>query len=181
MDTDLKVDLPQARRHRPQRLADLGLDLAGVGQELGTLLGGGYVNHFNYFDRSYKVIPQIGDADRTLGPLLDLKVKTPGGQLVPVSTFTHIETGTAPRSLNRFQQRNAVKVFGAVIPGTPKGEALDFLEKAALTAAGPGTSIDYAGESRQMKREGSTLTMTLVCLVLIYLVLAAQFPSFHGR
>jgi multidrug efflux pump len=182
VDTDLKFDLPEARVVIDrERLADLGLDLAGVGQELGTLLGGGYVNHFNYFDRSYKVIPQIGDEDRSsLGPLLDLKVKTPTGHLVPVSTFTHIETNTAPRSLNRFQQRNAVKVFGAVIPGTSKEEALGVLEAAAKTAGGPGTTIDHAGESRQMRREGSALTVTLgFAVVLIYLVLAAQFQSFR--
>src|SRR5262249_38393244 len=91
VDTDLKIDLPEARVVLDcERLADLGLDLAGVGRELGTLLGGAYVNRFNYFDRSYKVIPQIGDKDRaTVEPLLDLKIKTPAGQLVPVSTFTH--------------------------------------------------------------------------------------------
>ena len=95
-------------------LADLGLDLAGVGQELGTLLGGAYVNRFNYFDRSYKVIPQLGDSDRAaVGPLLDLKIKTPDGGLVPVSTFTSVEATTSPRTLNRFQQRNAVKIFAA--------------------------------------------------------------------
>ena len=94
VDTDLKIDLPQARVVLDrERLADLGLDLATVGRELGTLLGGAYVNRFNYFDRSYKVIPQIGDEDRaTLDPLLDLKIKTPDGALVPVSTFTRIET-----------------------------------------------------------------------------------------
>ena len=65
VDTDLKIDLPEARVVLDrERLADLGLDLAGVGRELGTLLGGAYVNRFNYFDRSYKVIPQIGDKDR---------------------------------------------------------------------------------------------------------------------
>src|SRR5207249_88103 len=86
-------------------------------QTVGTLLGGGYVNRFNYFDRSYKVIPQIGDDGRTtVAPLLDLKIKTPSGQLVPVSTFTHIESTTAPRTLNRFQQRNAVRIFGGVKP-----------------------------------------------------------------
>jgi multidrug efflux pump len=93
VDTDLKIDLPEARVviDRDQ-VADLGLDLATVGRELGTLLGGGYVNRFNYFDRSYKVIPQIGeDARATVGPLLDLKIKTPGGELVPVSTFTRID------------------------------------------------------------------------------------------
>ncbi|MGQ0815239.1 MAG: efflux RND transporter permease subunit, partial [Gemmatimonadota bacterium] len=90
VDTDLKIDLPEARVVIDrEKVADLGLDLATVGQELGTLLGGGYVNRFNYFDRSYKVIPQIGDEDRaTIAPLLDLKIKTPTGELVPVSTFT---------------------------------------------------------------------------------------------
>jgi multidrug efflux pump len=182
VDTEHKVDLPLAHVVIDrERLADLGLDLAGVGQELGTVLGGGYVNRFNYFDRSYKVIPQIGDADRqSVGPLLDLKVKTPDGRLVPVSTFTHIETSTAPRSLNRFQQQNAVKIFGAVVPGTTKEEGLAVLESAAREASGPGVVLDYAGESRQIRREGSALTVTLgFAVVLIYLVLAAQFQSFR--
>src|SRR5213076_1237258 len=176
VDTDLKIDLPQARVVLDrERLADLGLDLASVGQELGTLLGGAYVNRFNFFDRSYKVIPQIGDEDRaTVGPLLDLKLKTPGGQLVPVSTFTHIESSTAPRTLNRFQQRNAVRVFGGVKPGVTKEEGLRVLETAVAAASGPGVVMDYAGESRQIRREGSALTVTLgFALVLIYLVLAA--------
>jgi multidrug efflux pump len=182
VDTDLKVDLPQARVVLDrERLADLGLDLAGVGQELGTLLGGAYVNRFNFYDRSYKVIPQIGDKDRaTLDPLLDLKIKTPGGQLVPVSTFTHIETSTAPRTLNRFQQRNAVRVFGGVKPGITKEEALRVLETAAAQADGPRVTLDYAGESRQIRHEGAALTVTLgFAVVLIYLVLAAQFQSFR--
>jgi len=182
VDTDLKIDRPEARVVIDrEQLADLGLDLASVGGELGTLLGGAYVNRFNYFDRSYKVIPQIGDEDRaTLGPLLDLKVRTPGGKLVPVSTFTHIEQSTAPRTLNRFQQRNAVRVFGGVKPGVTKEEGLAVLERAAKAAAGPGVVLDHAGESRQIRREGSALAGTLgFALVLIYLVLAAQFRSFR--
>ena len=164
-----------------ERVADLGLDLASVGRELGTLLGGAYVNRFNFFDRSYKVIPQIGDADRaTLGPLLDLKIKTPAGQLVPVSTFTRIEASTAPRTLNRFQQRNAVRIFGGVQAGVTKEEGLRVLETAAAAASGPGVVVDHAGESRQIRRESAALTVTLgFALVLIYLVLAAQFKSFR--
>ena len=182
VDTDLKIDLPEARVviDRDQ-IADLGLDLATVGRELGTALGGGYVNRFNYFDRSYKVIPQIGDNDRrTVGPLLDLKIKTPTGQLVPVSTFTRIEATTAPRALTRFQQRNSVRVFGAVQPGVTKEEGLRVLENAAAAVNAPGMSVDYAGESRQIRREGGTLTLTLgFAVILIYLVLAAQFRSFR--
>lgn len=182
VDTDLKIDLPEARVVLDrERIADLGLDLATVGRELGTLLGGGYVNRFNYFERSYKVIPQLGAEDRaTVAPLLDLKIKTPAGELVPVSTFTRIESTTAPRTLNRFQQRNAVRIFGGVQPGVTKDEGLAVLEEAAAAAAAPGTAIDYAGESRQIRLEGSALTTTLgFALVLIYLVLAAQFRSFR--
>jgi multidrug efflux pump len=182
VDTDLKIDLPEARVVIDrEQVADIGLDLAGVGRELGTLLGGAYVNRFNFYDRSYKVIPQIGEADRaTVGPLLDLKIKTPGGQLVPVSTFTRIESSTAPRVLTRFAQRNSVRVFGGVRPGITKEEGLRVLEDAAAHTGGPQVTLDYAGESRQIRREGGALTVTLgFAVILIYLVLAAQFRSFR--
>jgi multidrug efflux pump len=182
VDTDFKIDLPEARVVIDrEQVADLGLDLATVGQELGTLLGGAYVNRFNFYDRSYKVIPQIGEKDRaTVAPLLDLKIKTPGGELVPVSTFTRIESSTAPRVLNRFGQRNAVRVFGGVQAGVTKEEGLRVLETAAAGAGGPRANLDYAGESRQIRREGAALTVTLgFAVVLIYLVLAAQFKSFR--
>jgi multidrug efflux pump len=182
VDTDLKIDLPEARVILDrEKIADLGLDLAGVGRELGTLLGGNYVNRFNFFDRSYKVIPQLGEADRaTIAPLMDLKIRTPDGQLVPVSSFATVETNTAPRTLNRFQQRNSVRVFGGVNPGVTKEEGLSVLEDAARAAGGQHVTLDYAGESRQIRREGAALTVTLgFSLVLIYLVLAAQFGSFR--
>jgi multidrug efflux pump len=139
------------------------------------------VNRFNFFERSYKVIPQIGDADRaTLEPLLDLKIKTPSGELVPVSAFTRIESSVAPRTLNRFQQNNAVRVFGGVQPGVTKEEGLRVLEEAAAKAGGSEISLDHAGESRQIRHEGTALTATLgFALILIYLVLAAQFQSFR--
>src|SRR5690606_36195433 len=129
-----------------------------------------------------KVLAQIGaEARATVEPLLDLKIRTPGGELVPVSTFAHIESTTAPRTVNRFQQRNAVRVMGGVIPGVTKDEGLRVLEAAATAAAGPGVALDYAGESRQIRLEGAALTATLgFALILIYLVLAAQFRSFRA-
>ena len=182
VDTDLKIDRPEARvRIDRERVADLGMDLASVGRELGALLGGGYVNRFNWFDRSYKVIPQIAEAERaTVGPLLDLKIRTPSGALVPVSSFTSIETSAAPRTLNRFQQRNAVKIFGGVLPGVTKAEGLEVFEGAAAAVAKSGVSIDHAGESRQIRRESASLATTLgFAIALVYLVLAAQFRSFR--
>ncbi len=182
VDTDLKIDRPEARvRIDRDRVADLGMDLAGVGRELGALLGGGYVNRFNWYDRSYKVIPQIDRADRaTVGPLLDLKIKTPAGDLVPVSSFVTIESIASPRTLNRFQQRNAVKIFGGVLPGVTKEEGLQVFEQAAAAVQKPGVTMDYAGESRQIRHEASSLVTTLgFAILLVYLVLAAQFRSFR--
>jgi multidrug efflux pump len=182
VDTDLKIDRPEARVNIDrEQLADLGLDLATVGQELGTMLGGAYVNHFNYYDRSYKVIPQLGDQDRsTIGPLLDMKIRTPEGDLIPISSFVSIEAKTSPRTLNRFQQQNAVKIFAGVQPGVTKEAGLRVLEDAANAAKGNGVTIDYAGESRQIRNEGSALIVTLgFAVILIYLVLAAQFRSFR--
>jgi multidrug efflux pump len=182
VDTDLKIDLPQARVNIDrERLADLGLDQALVGRELGVLLGGGYVNRFNYYNRSYRVIPQLEAADRqSPGSLMDLQVRTAAGKLIPVSTFASLEPETAPRSLNRFQQQSAFRVFGAVYPGLTKEQGLSVMEEIAREVTSGLTNLDYVGESRQLRREGSTLLITLVfALILIYLVLAAQFKSFR--
>ncbi|MBL9149181.1 MAG: efflux RND transporter permease subunit [Phycisphaerae bacterium] len=181
-DTDLKIDLPQTRLVIDrEKVADMGLDLATVGRDLAVMLSGGYVNRFNFDGRSYKVIPQVADASRaTPDQLLQMKVRTRDGGLVSVSSFVRLETEAAPRTLNRFQQRNSVKIFGGVAPGVTKEEALAALEAAARPMLPPGYSIDYAGESRQLRQEGGSLAVTLgFALGLIYLVLAAQFSSFR--
>lgn len=182
VDTDLKIDLPQARVIVDrERLADLGLDQAAVGRELGVLLGGGYVNRFNYFNRSYRVIPQLEATDRqSTGSLLDINIRCPSGKLVPVSSFVSIEPEIAPRSLNRFQQQSSVRVFAEPFPNVTKEQGLSALEAIAQEVIGSSATLDYAGESRQIRSEGSKLAVTLgFALVLIYLVLAAQFKSFR--
>ncbi len=182
VDLDLKIDLPQAQVSIDrERVADMKLDLASIAQELGVLLGGGYVNRFNYFNRSYQVIPQLSDADRgSTSSLLDIKIRTPNGQLIPVSSFAQITSLTAPRVLNRFQQQGAIRINAAMLPGFTKETGLDAMEQIVRDVAGETALIDYAGESRQIRKEGSTLTVTLgIAIALIYLVLAAQFKSFR--
>src|SRR5438046_2288455 len=172
-DTDLKLDLPQTKIViNRDRVADMGLDLASVGRSLAVLLSGGYTNRFNYEGRSYKVIPQVEDSARaTPDQLLDLKIRTPDGGLVRASSFVSLKTTAAPRSLTRFQQRNSFKVTGSPAPGVTKAEALTALEDAARGILPPGYSMDYAGESRQIRKEGSSLVSTLgLALGLIYLV-----------
>ncbi|MFN8741409.1 MAG: efflux RND transporter permease subunit [Pirellula sp.] len=183
-DTDLKFDLPQARVIVDrEKVADLGMDLASVAQELGVLLGGGYVNRFNYFNRSYQVIPQLAEEERkSISSLMDLKIRTPSGELIPVSSFASIEPTTAPRSLKRFQQQSAIQIFGEPLPSPmlTKESCLSKMEEIIREVAGESVAIDYGGESRQIRNEGSSLTVTLgFALVLIYLVLSAQFQSFR--
>jgi multidrug efflux pump len=181
-DTDLKIDLPQVRvAVKRERVADLGLDLADVGRQLGILLAGNYVNRFTRDGRAYKVIPQVdGNARATAERLLDYKIRTRDGGQVPVSAIATLETYTAPRTLARFQQADSFRVFGGVKPGVTKAEALGALEEAAKAVLPDGYTIDYAGESRQLRQEGTTLAGTLgFAVVLIYLVLVAQFGSFR--
>lgn len=183
-DTDLKFDLPQARVVVDrEKVADLGMDLANVAQELGVLLGGGYVNRFNYFNRSYQVIPQLAAKDRqNPSSLMDLKIRSPSGDLIPVSSFASIEATTAPRSLKRFQQQAAIQIFGEPlpIPMITKEMCLRKMEEIIRDVAGDSVSIDFGGESRQIRNESASLTVTLgFALVLIYLVLSAQFHSFR--
>jgi multidrug efflux pump len=181
-DTDLRIDMPQVRIMIDRdKVADLGLDLARAGGEVATYLAGAYTNRFNYDGRSYKVIPQIDPKFRG-GPegLLDLRVSARQGEMIPVSTFATLQREVGPRTLSRFQQKNSIKIYGGVIPGVTKAEALDALEAETRKLLPPGYSIDYAGESRQIRTEGTKLAVTLgFALAIIYLVLAAQFSSFR--
>jgi multidrug efflux pump len=181
-DTDLKIDLPQVRVEIDrERVADLGLDLADVGRQLGFLIAGNFVNRFTREGRAYKVIPQVEQSAReAAATLLDYKVRTRAGQQVPISSFARLETTTAPRTLARFQQADSFRVYGGVLPGVTKAEGLDALEAKAREILPAGYTVDYAGESRQIRQEGTTLAGTLgFSILLIYLVLAAQFGSFR--
>jgi multidrug efflux pump len=181
-DTDLKYDQPQTEVvFDRDKIRSQGVDLAQAGRDLSTLLSGNYVNRFSIQGRSYKVIPQIKRADRlTPGQLSEIYVTGPGGRLVPLSTFATLKTSTQPRELKRFQQLNAVRIQGVIPPGVSLDKALRFLESEAATILPPGVTIDYAGESRQLRVEGSKFLGTfLLSAILIYLVLAAQFESFR--
>ncbi len=177
---DVKIDQPQSEFVIDRDLvADLGLNLAEVGADLGGMVGGDYVNRFDISGRSYKVIPQIQRVDR-LNPdqLQRIYVSGPGGELVPLATVASIRNSVVPRSLNRFQQLNAVKLSGVAV--RPLDEALTFLEDEAAKILPQGYLIDYTGESRQLRSEGNQFLPTFaLAIALIFLTLAAQFNSFR--
>lgn len=182
VDTDLKTDMPEVRFILDrERIADLGMDLASVSQQLGTLLSGNYVNRFNLDGKAYQVIPMVEGRDRANPEaLMDMLLRTPNGELVPVSAVASLDYTVAPRVLGKFQQKNAFRVMGGVLPGTTKEQGLATLEKAAAEILPKGYSINYAGESRQIRKEGSTLVGILgIALLFVYFVLAVQFNSFR--
>ena len=177
---DVKIDQPQAELVIDRdKVADLGLNLKQVGVDVAAMVGDNFVNRFNISGRSYKVIPQIQRVDRlTPEQLLDIHVTGPDGQLVPLSSVATIKNSTVARSLNRFQQLNAVKISGVAV--RPLDEALRFLETEAAKILPQGYVLDYTGESRQLRTEGNTFIQAFgLAVVLIFLVLAAQFNSFR--
>ncbi len=177
---DTKIDKAQTEVvFDRDRVADMGLSMQQVGADVGTLLGGGFVNRFNIEGRSYEVIPQALRATR-LNPdqLNELYVSGPDGELVQLGSIASLESSTVPRSLNRFQQLNAVKLSGVTI--RTLDEALTFLEDTAAEILPAGYTLDYTGESRQLRLEGNKfLPAFALAVVLIYLTLAAQFNSFR--
>jgi multidrug efflux pump len=181
-DTDVKFDQPQTQVvFDRDKLRSQGVDLSEAGADLATMLGGNYVNRFSIQGRSYKVIPQVQRIDRlTPEQLSHIYVKGSADKLVPLSTFATLKTTTEPRSLNKFQQLNAIRIQGVIPPNVPLDKALTFLEDQAKQILPQGFTVDYAGESRQLRVEGSKFLGTfLLSAILIYLVLAAQFESFR--
>jgi multidrug efflux pump len=181
-DADLKFDQPQAEVvFDRDKLRSQGVDLGRAGQDLSLLMGGDYVNRFSIQGRSYKVIPQIKRVER-LAPeqLADIYITGGSGEMVQLSTFAKLRTTAEPRELKKFQQLNAVRIQGVIPPGVSLDQALSFLENETKAILPEGFTIDYAGQSRQLRTEGDKfLGMFLLSAVLIYLVLAAQFESFR--
>jgi multidrug efflux pump len=178
-DSDLDFNQPVVRvKIDRSKASDLGITMASIGNTLSTLLGGNYVNRFNLEGRSYQVIPQV-PRDRRLSPeaLGGYYVPTNTGQQVPLSTVVSIETGTDPNALTHYNQLNSATFQAVPMPGVTVGRAVDFLEGAAKQLPA-GYSHSYLSDSRQYVQEGNQLAITFgFALIIIFLVLAAQFES----
>ena len=164
-----------------EKAADLGITMAEIGSELGSMMSGGFVNRFSIQGRSYKVTPQVTRMER-LNPeqLQDYHIRASNGELVPMSTLVTLEKTVQPQELRRFQQLNSAKIEGVPRPGVSLGEAIGFLQQAAEETLPRGYTVDYAGSSRQYVQEGSALVVTFfIAIAVIFLVLAAQFESFR--
>lgn len=181
LQTDLEYNKPElVVTVDRNRAADLGIQMNVIGSTLATFLSGGYINRFNLYGQSYEVIPQV-TRDLRINPdrINHYYVPTQTGDLVPLGSLVQLKVHTEPNQLNQFQQLNAITLQGVPMPGKSLSTALNFLENKALQIAPQEISWDYAGQSRQLVQEGSTMLYTfLFALLIIYLVLSAQFESF---
>jgi multidrug efflux pump subunit AcrB len=181
-DSDLKFDTPQYQFKIDFDKANrIGVNMQDIGTALSTILGGNYVNRFNLYGRSYEVIPQAPREYR-MSPdwLMRYEVRAGNGELVPLSTVASITRNVQPNALTSFQQLNSATLSGVPFPGHTLGEALDFLKAKAATIFPEGFTYDFQGDSRQYEQEGNALVYTFIfALIVIYLVLAAQFESFR--
>ncbi|MHB8980517.1 MAG: efflux RND transporter permease subunit [Acidithiobacillus ferrooxidans] len=179
---DLRIDNPEIVLHIHRNMAaNLGLTMADIAQDLQPLLGGNYVNRFDLKGRSYEVIPQVPDHFRANpGLLKTYYVATATGQMVPLSTLVSVETKVQPQFLPQFQQLNSATIQAVPAPGVTLGQALTYLKTQAQNVMPKGFSIDYSSQSRQYMQEKSGLLVTFaLAILLIYLLLAAQFESFR--
>ena len=182
------------------RAGDLGITMADIGRNLATLLGGNDINRFSLEGRSYKVIPQVSRDYRLQPDMLKSYYIRPGSgelveggssqfgaagqqgtaQLVPLDAFITLQETVEPSQRTQFQQLNSLTLMGVMAPGVPLGDALAYLETTAREIFPRGFSWDYAGQSRQFAQQGSALIITFfLSLLVIYLVLAAQFESWR--
>ncbi len=181
-DLDMKYDRPQTDiLIDREKAANLGIDMQQLGNSLGLMLGGRYVNRFSIQGRSYKVIPQVERRYRQNPDQIGrFPIATRSGQLIPLSSLISLETTVQPQELKRFQQLNSATLSAVPRPGVAVGTALDFLLAKGAEIAPQGYEFDYAGPSRQYIQEGSNLILTFFfAIIIIYLVLAAQFESFR--
>ncbi|MBX3750777.1 MAG: efflux RND transporter permease subunit [Opitutaceae bacterium] len=181
-DNDLKFDQPQVELELDRdKAAAVGLSMQQFGADVGTMLGGGYVNRFAIQGRAYKVIPQVKRTFRlTPDQLGDYYVTSTKGGLVPLSTVATLKPSVQPRDLRRMQQLNAATLSLLPAPGVSMGDAYDWLNAEAQRSFPAGYTAEFKGELRQFVQEGSSLLATFVlAIIVIFLVLAAQYESWR--
>lgn len=182
VDSELKYNNPQLDVMIDRnRAGDLGIDMQQLNYELAYAFGGNYINWFAMVGQSYKVIPQLSRLFR-LNPddINQLYIKTGAGKLVPLSSVVSMKITTQPNLLSHFQQINSAIIDAVMLPSRTLGDGLTFLEKTATQVFPAGMTYDFAGQSRQFMQEGSALLYTFfLAIIVIYLVLAAQFESFR--
>ncbi|QSX35247.1 efflux RND transporter permease subunit [Shewanella avicenniae] len=179
VDSDLAFDSAEAHIEIDRdKAGELGISMAEIADTLAILVGENYINRFNWFDRSYDVITQVPQNQRlTPDNLGNYYVRTGAGKLVPLSTVVSVEIKPQANKLPQFNQMNSATLSAVLLPGVTMGQAVNFLQQQPLP---DGVTVDWLSNSRQFVHEGNRLTVSFAfALIVIFLVLAAQFESFR--
>ena len=182
IDNSLKFNQPEVQLQiNRSKAADLGLDMQTIGSNLTSALSGNYINYFNLQGRSYQVIPQLERKFRLIPEQFgQIYVRAMDGTMVPLSTVVTAKERIQPNAISHFQQLNASTIQGVMMPGVTLGQALQYLQEQADEILPTGFSSDYGGQSRQFIQEGNSLIVAFfMAIIVIYLVLAAQYESFR--
>ena len=171
---ELKVDIDR------NRAAAMEVSIADIGRTLETMLGSRFVTTLNDRGIQYNVVLQARNKDReTPNDLENIYVRNANNNLIPLNNLITTKETAAPKELNRFDRMRSVTISASLAPGYSLGEALDYLDNLALTSLPPEARISYSGQSREFRDSSSSLMITFgLALLIVFLVLAAQFESF---
>jgi multidrug efflux pump len=181
VDSDYKETRPQMRVHIDrQRAADLGVSVTDIGRALETMMGGRRVTTFVQDGEEYDVLVQAGrDGRAAPADLKSIQVRARSGELVPLSNLVTLSELAEAGSLNRFNRLRSITISAGLAPGYTMGEALEFLNGVVASELPDYAQVDWKGESREYQKAGSAVLLTFaLALLVVFLVLAAQFESF---
>ncbi|HEY4582152.1 MAG TPA: efflux RND transporter permease subunit [Lysobacter sp.] len=181
VDSDYKETRPQMRVEIDRaRASDLGVSVTGIGHALETMMGSRRVTTFVQNGEEYDVIVQADRAARASpADLQAIHVRAGDGALVPLSNLVTLREIAEPGSLNRFNRLRAITVSAGLTPGYRMGDAIAFLENTVREELPDQAQIDWKGESREFQQAGGAVVLTFaLALLVVFLVLAAQFESF---
>jgi multidrug efflux pump len=180
IDTDLKVNKPELNvTFDRDRAEDLGVPIRDIAGTLGTMLGGGRVSTFTMNNKLYDVMVQLAPEQRaTPSDMSGLYVRGNDNQLVQLSAVARVEETVGPQGLNHFNRVRSFTLSGGLAPGFTLGAALDSLNRVAREVLPAGSTIELAGESRELEESGSALYFAFaLALIVVFMVLASQFES----
>ncbi|BBD36771.1 acriflavine resistance protein B [Aminobacter sp. Y103A] len=182
VQNSLSFDAPQVTVTIDRdRAAALNLSVRDIGTTLSLLVGGGSIAEFDRDSNSYDIIMQVPEEYRNNPEKLgEFFVRSVNGQMVPLSAVVSIRTNSSPASIEQFNQLNSATISALPVPGVTTGDGLTTIEEIARPLLPAGFFIDYSGQSRLESEQGSTILIAFgLAIVVIYLVLAAQFESFR--
>jgi multidrug efflux pump len=182
LDADIKLNKPELRLSVDrEKSAAVNVPIASINYALEILLGGKKITQFKREGKQYDVIVQIKDEERrTPTDITDIFVRGSNNTMIQLANLVRVKETSAPKELNRFDQQHAVTLSAGLAPGVTLGQALEALETIVGKYIPVGTNIDYKEESREFKKSGKEMYITLcLSLIFIYLVLSAQFESFR--